>query len=249
MKKSWVRLFFWIMPVFVVLQLHVAAKTNNAKTGRVTLIITPMFNSKPLKLNNQYYVNENGDTLYIDLFRFYMTNFGLTDAQSFKEYQCKDSDHLVDAEDTASEKFSLDVPAGEYSELSFIAGVDSVANTSGANNGDLDPVKGMYWAWNSGYIMAKLEGHSKVCKTLHQAFEFHIGGYMPPYNTARGVSLELPHTISVKAGGNTIIRIRANAAAWFSGLLDLATTNDIVIPGKEAAMMADNYAQMFTIEE
>jgi len=249
MKKSRVQLFFPFILVFMLMHTSVSAKTNAAKTGRITIIITPVFNSKPLKLSNQYYVNENGDTLYIDLFRFYMTNFSVTDAQSFKEYQCQDSNHLIDAEDTATEKFSLTVPAGEYGELSFIAGVDSIANTSGANSGDLDPVKGMYWAWNSGYIMAKLEGHSKVCKTLHQAFEFHIGGYMPPYNTARGVSLELPHTITVKAGGNTIIRVKANAAAWFSGLLDLSTTNDITIPGKEAAMMADNYAQMFTVAE
>ncbi len=249
MRKSLVVFICLLLVSFAGLQTVAIAKDPAEKTGRITVIVTPVFNSHPLKLATQYYVNSNGDTLYVDLFRFYMTDFGLTDTHSGKSFQCKDSNHLIDAEEPASTTFTLDVPPGEYSDLSFIVGVDSIYNTNGANSGDLDPVKGMYWAWNSGYIMAKLEGHSHVCKTLHEAFEFHIGGYAPPYNAARGVTLDLPKPIDVKSGSNTTIRIKANAAAWFNGNIDLSIVNDIVIPGREASMMADNYAQMFSVGE
>jgi hypothetical protein len=215
--------------------------------GRLTIIITPVFNGKPIKLSDQYYVNHQGDTLYIDLFRFYVTNMKLTGAS---RTVADLNSHLIDAEDTATRTLHVDnVTAGSYTSIQFTAGVDSVANTSGANGGDLDPAKGMFWAWNTGYVMAKLEGRSAACNTLHHAFEFHIGGYMPPNNTARQVTLALQHPIEIRPGGNTIVNIKADAAAWFKGSGGLAQLNSVVIPGKAASLIADNYAQMFSITE
>jgi hypothetical protein len=142
---------------------------------------------------------------------------------------------------------TIDVPEGVYDQLSFTLGVDSIANTSGANGGDLDPIKGMYWAWNSGYIMAKLEGRSKACKTLHHAYEYHIGGYMPPYNTARQVTLKLRQPITAKKGTTNTVQLSADVSKWFSGI-DLRSVNSIVIPGKEAMQMADRYTTMFSVQ-
>ncbi|MCW3121619.1 MAG: hypothetical protein JWQ38_1111 [Flavipsychrobacter sp.] len=207
------------------------------------IVIEPVFNGAPLKLADQYYVNEHGDTLFIDLFRFYITNLQL---RSDKTVAKDVNSHLVDAEVTYSCRFAVNnVAEGNYTSLHFTLGVDSVTNTNGANGGDLDPVNGMYWAWNSGYIMAKMEGRSNVCKTRHHAFEFHIGGYMPPYNAARTVSITLPEAAVVKSGGKTVIHIKADAAAWFTGV-DLSRQNSIMIPGKEACAVADKYVKMFT---
>jgi hypothetical protein len=213
--------------------------------GRITIIIEPIFNGEPLVLADQYYVDGHGDSLYIDLMRFYISQINLT----FNNVISDDTNsHLVDASDPATCTFHVDnISAGAYISMQFFVGVDSVANTSGANGGDLDPAKGMYWAWNTGYIMAKMEGHSKVCKTLHHAFEFHIGGYMPPYNAVRAVNLKFPHVVTVLNGCNTIVRIKADAAAWFKSV-DLSKLNDVVMPGKDANIIADNYAQMFSGE-
>lgn len=214
--------------------------------GSVTIMITPVFNGQPLTLSDQYYIDEHGDTLYIDLFRFYITNMTLNG-----NVEARDANsHLVDAEQKSTNIFTIDnVPLGNYTSISFTIGVDSSTNVSGANGGDLDPVKGMYWAWNSGYIMAKLEGHARVCKTLHHAFEFHIGGYMPPYNAARTVTLPLSRNAIIEKDGNTVISIKADAAAWLSGKLDLGKENSIVIPGREACGMADRYMKMFSIAD
>ena len=215
--------------------------------GRVVFVIEPFFNSKPLLLDSGQYVTENKDTLSISLFRFYVTQITFQYSDSIRKFNSPGCSHLYDAEDKSTDSFSFYMPVASFDNVSFTLGVDSLHNTNGANGGDLDPARGMYWAWNTGYIMAKLEGTSKACKTLHNAFEFHIGGYMPPYNTARRVRLEIPGKLNVEAGKNVIIRLKADVAAWFNGNLDLATTNSIVIPGQKAAAMADNYAKMFTL--
>ncbi len=247
------------LTVFIGTPCHAQAKIDGYDSGKITIIFEPVFKDKPLMLHDQYYVDDNNDTLYIDAFRFYMTNFQFDCGHYQKEIHA--TRHLFDASDTATYTITFDpTPGWEYRELNFTAGVDSVINTSGANEGDLDPVKGMYWTWNSGYIMAKLEGRSAVCKTLHHEFEFHIGGYKSPYNTDRKVynlptsflweeksDLSNIHFPQIQTHA-VIIRIKTDVSAWFRGI-SLAKTNNIVIPGKEAAMMADNYAKMFSIVE
>lgn len=215
-------------------------------TSTVTIVVEPVFNGAPLQLADQYYVNEHGDTLFIDLFRFYITNLSISQEDNIAQDM---NSHLVDAEYKESCSFKVIVPEGSYGSVQFTIGVDSATNTNGANGGDLDPVKGMYWAWNSGYIMAKMEGRSTVCKTRHHVFQLHIGGYMSPYDAARIVNIRLPKNAVVKKGTNTTIHIKADAAAWFKDKLDLGKTNEIMIPGKDACMIADKYAQMFSVTD
>lgn len=217
-------------------------KASFTDTNKVRIVIRPIYNGKILKTGNQYYVNALGDTFYIDVFRFYISNMSFTDGTN----NLLSNSHLFDVDDTGTYSYTVSVPAGIYSSMQFIVGVDSIANTSGANEGDLDPMKGMYWAWNSGYIMAKLEGHSKSCHTLHNAFEFHIGGYMAPYNAARSIALTLPQqAIATRYSIPTII-LKTDLAILLNNA-DLSKTNSVLIPGKDAMAIADLYAKMFSV--
>ena len=218
------------------------------QTGTLQIEISPVFNQQSLVLNEQAYINAHGDTLYIDGFRFYISQVKLA-YHKRNSYAEKESYHLIDADDAASQKIILkDIGEGNYDEIHFILGTDSLANVSGAMGGDLDPTKGMYWAWNTGYINAKLEGHASVCKTLHRGFEFHIGGYLAPYKTLREVVLPIKE-IHIQAGKITTLTLQADAAEWFKNpaLIDLSKTNSIVIPDQQAMMMADNYKDMFRV--
>lgn len=207
----------------------------------ITLQIKPAFNKKELVLEKEKYVTEAGDTLQVDLLRFYISAIEITfdnDAVFFE----KNSYHLVDASVKKSLGIQVkNVPPGIIKTVNFNIGVDSTACVSGALEGDLDPVNGMYWAWNSGYINAKLEGRSNSCKTLHHVFEFHIGGYLPAEKSVRRV------TCSIKEDKNRLV-LSADISCWFTGI-KLAETNSIVIPGAEACKMADKYKNMFGASE
>lgn len=204
----------------------------------LSLKIRPVFGTEKLVLHKQLYISSAGDSLYVDGFRFYISNIRLM-KKGNAVYAGKEKYHLVDAEDSTTWLMEIPAAADTYDAICFSIGVDSVANVSGAMDGDLDPVKGMYWAWNSGYINAKLEGHSPSCKTIHQAFEFHIGGYLAPHKTIREVQL------SVKNRTNTLY-LDADASTWFRGV-NLKTRNSIVMPSKDAVKIADNYSDMFRL--
>lgn len=209
------------------------------------MLIRPVFGAQPLVLKKQAYQTLHHDSAYIDAFKFYLSDLSIS-YQAGHQAKPAVNDHLVNAADTGSMYISLEaLQAGQISQLSFYVGVDSLANVSGALEGDLDPSKAMYWAWNTGYINAKLEGRSPACKTLHHAFEFHIGGYLRPYNTRRKVTLDLGR-FTVEAGKNNTIIIEADASQWI-GQSDLRQLNSVVTPSPEAMMLADHYATMFRI--
>lgn len=62
--------------------------------------------------------------------------------------------------------------------IEFTLGVDSLMNEQGVQGGDLDPLHGMYWAWNSGYINFKLEAQTNFLQTRKKMMKWHLGGYL-----------------------------------------------------------------------
>lgn len=219
------------------------ANTGEAGVNREVIIeLKPVFKNFKLELGTKKYTSSTGDTLQVDQFRFYVSAFELVFANG-TIYTEQESYHLIDAEIDSSLQFSLkNVPAGEILEVRFQVGVDSVKCMSGAFGGDLDPSNGMYWAWNSGYIHAKLEGKSKSCKTHQNVFEFHVGGFAYPHNAVRKVSLQLGNEYQ-KADKLIIL---ADAHVWLQDT-KLAEINSVVIPGKQAMKVADNYIKMFKL--
>jgi hypothetical protein len=198
------------------------------------------FNDEPIQLDVKKYVNANGDSLSIESFRFYLSNFVLYSQN--KKYPVKNSYFLVDASSEASKKIDLPkIFSGKLDSISFCIGVDSAMSVAGALDGALDPTLGMYWAWNTGYINAKLEGKSPSCKTLHHAYEFHIGGYLRPYNALR--------KITFTCGEEKVVKLKADASKWMNGRekISLSKLNSVVMPCKDAMLIADNYQQMFSV--
>lgn len=220
-----------------------STKPGHAK-GTLKIIFEPAFGSHSLALGKEMYHSANGDSLYIDLLRFYISSIQLQGEDgTFKEDA---GYYLMDAEDSASQIVVLkNVPAGRYKTLMMNVGTDSLANVSGAQGGDLDPTLGMYWAWNSGYINIKIEGRSNSCNTLHHEFEFHIGGYLPPHQTVRSVVLPLKQ-VTIKENGVTELHVKVDLATFFNQV-QLSKTNQIMIPGKQAAQMADCFVNVFSI--
>jgi len=106
------------------------------------------------------------------------------DGTSFKE---ENSYHLLNFTIKEEAQIVLNVDASkQISSLEYAIGTDSLINVSGAYDGDLDPIHGMYWAWNSGYINFKVEGERN-----NESFSYHIGGYANPNPTFRKKKYEV----------------------------------------------------------
>ncbi|KAB1157702.1 MbnP family protein [Flavobacterium luteum] len=195
------------------------------------------FGKDDLELGKKY-VSTKKDTLQIDVFKFYISNIEIQYSDK-KVYNPTNSYHLIDIENSNS----LRIPIGYKNNLAiknvfFNIGIDSTASVSGALEGDLDPTKGMYWAWQSGYINMKIEGKSSSCKTRKNEFQFHIGGYMKPSYAIRKVQLEAK---------NQEIDVSIDVSEFFSAI-KLSKINSIMIPGKEAMELADYSIKMFKTE-
>ena len=196
------------------------------------------FNKLPLELKKNY-VSATNDTLTIETFRCYISNIQIQykDNSVFSQ---KKSYHLLDFDNSNSFQIPITKKSDKLiSKITFNIGVDSLSNTAGAMTGDLDPVKGMYWAWQSGYINMKIEGKSSSCKTRKNEFQFHIGGYMKPNYTMRKVE--------IKVNSTNEINIAIDLKDFFADLI-LSKTNSVMIPGKLAMQLADESVKMFRLE-
>ncbi|MDI1256147.1 MAG: hypothetical protein PSV16_08580 [Flavobacterium sp.] len=224
------KMLFSVLFYFLSLQMAVAQKDT------LSIHLNPMFADVPLVLNKTY-ITKNQDTLEISTFKFYITAIEIhyADGSVFKEEQ---SYHLVDIADFKSKSIALPTTNQEISKVVFNIGVDSTASVSGALSGDLDATKGMYWAWQSGYINMKIEGKSTSCKTRKNQFQFHIGGYLQPNYAMRTIVL-----FPVKNQLNFAV----DASKLFESI-HLSETNAIMIPGKKAMQIADLSVKMFKIQ-
>lgn len=201
----------------------------NAQDKARTLRFVPWCGDHALLLNTDEKLSD-GTTVRIATFRFYagvpvINGDGQANLLPY-EY------HLVDAEDTASWAMSIPRSALPF----FLLGVDSLTNVSGAFGGDLDPIKGMYWAWNSGYINLKLEGSSPASPYASREFELHLGGYLPPYATAQRVVLPEQATDDMVVRVDILPLLEA---------ADLRTKCNVMSPGDVAVRLSRVAATMF----
>ena len=58
----------------------------------------------------------------------------------------------------------------------MLFGIDSAIQVGGVGTGALDPVRGMYWTWQTGYVQWKMEGAIRVNGEEHP-LELHLGGF------------------------------------------------------------------------
>ena len=106
-------------------------------------------NNTPLIFNKD--IPFEGSFIRIEVFKIYISNIEFTyqDGSIFNE---NDSYHLIDLVNSKNDKLFITYSKEGIKQLSFDIGIDSTTNQIGAQSGDLDPLEGMYWTWQSGYI-------------------------------------------------------------------------------------------------
>lgn len=211
------------------------------------LSILPIFGDRPIA-ENTWYMSTKGDSVQFDNIRFYLSNiqFEMDDKTWIKDTV---SAHLIDVFDPASLQITTQkIDLKRLKTIHFNLGIDSLTNVSGALGGDLDPQKGMYWAWQSGYINLKIEGRSPRCKTRKNVFQYHIGGYLQPFYSMRKVELPINNAgVNRNRGGVPQGVILTVDFSLFFENLSIPTQNSIMMPGKDAMQLADYSTSMFSI--
>ena len=226
---------------FKLILLFLCFKSAIAQKDKDSLFLGFHFKWKTenLELHKNYFSNK--DTLQINVLKFYISEIEInyTDGENYKE---KNSYHLIDFENVKTQKIAISRYKNKpILKVKFNVGIDSTASVSGALSGDLDLQKGMYWAWQSGYINMKIEGKSNSCKTRKNQFQFHIGGFMEPNYSLREINLN----------GNFNDKNQINVVMDLEKLfakIDLKETNTIMIPSEKAMQFADITAKIFFLE-
>jgi hypothetical protein len=225
------------------------------REGAAQITILPVFGDKPIT-EETWFVTKNNDSIQFDNIRFYLSNiqFETIDNQLVSD---KEKAHLIDVFEPNSLKIDFNniyfnnIDFNTIKTLRFNIGIDSLTNVSGALGGDLDPQKGMYWAWQSGYINLKIEGRSPQCKNRKNVFQYHIGGYLQPFYAMRNVELQLKNRQnSVEernpdTSGQGVI-LKMDISKFFENI-SISTQNSIMMPCKEAMQLADYSTSMFPI--
>jgi hypothetical protein len=222
------------------------------KDHNLVLRFKAMVDTADLEFGTATYSNFFGEPYTVKAFKFYVHAFEMINTDSAKVFAVSNDKYfLVDFSDTTTTTIKLGILPYQYNRLAFTIGVDSARNVSGAQTGALDPTKGMFWTWNTGYIMAKLEGNSPVAATPNNAFEYHIGGFKTSENVVKKLTLLFPFTsnIDLKAGKTTEMTVTANVNSWFRNPHDvmISANPTCMTPGLLATQIAENYGKMFTV--
>lgn len=208
--------------------------------GADSLIIDPVLR----------YQNEVGDSFSCETFMYYISNISFTDNSGNTWYE-PESYHLVNAANLNSCKFNVNgVPPATYTSMTFMIGVDSARNVSGAQTGALDPAHGMFWTWVSGYVMAKFEGKSPQSTAGFNLVIFHTGGFSGPDAAQRWASPSFGSSTSIATTSTvSTIHIKGDLLEWFASPnpIDFSIDNVSNAPGPINTQIANNYMDMFTV--
>lgn len=139
--------------------------------------------------------------------------------------------HLLDIE----ESLICSIPDDAES---VIIGIDSMQTVKTNFSGALDPIHGMFWTWNSGYINVKIEGISQRSIQRNHIFQMHLGGYTAPHQVS--IPLRIPQNIPIK--------LSIDIAPCIDALLS-NYQGTMMSPGKQAHDLMNILERSITIEQ
>jgi hypothetical protein len=163
----------------------------------------------------------------------------------------------VDESDANSQDIVIEnVPQGNYSEVTFTLGVDASQVNQGAQTGALDPIHGLFWSWNSGYIFMQVEGESPVSTETGHVFQYHVGGYKDVVGSTQANNVKI---ITLSFGGDLApvaqghepeVHILYDVNKFFNGPGSAVTftTNASRHTPKSCVDIADNISGAFTVD-
>ena len=198
--------------------------------GQLTII--PSWNTNPLELQ-QVYLTENKDSISFSTLKMYFSDFRFKNKIN-GGISTIDTLIFYDLADSSTHTFFNELDLTNFESLAFTLGLDSTKNVSGELENAYDPLLGMYWAWNTGYVNLKFAGKSNLILTKTHDFEFHLGGYRYPLATAQNIEVDLNDQY-----------IYFDLEKLFSESINLSKNHHIMLPGKDAFLISQGLSDCF----
>ncbi len=170
--------------------------------------VTNMVGDKEFHLDSTY-TNAAGEDYYAYMLKYYFSHMALVNenGERVELYAHELIDHAVPS---SMQLDQVEIPDGHYTALEFNLGVDSLHNHTGDQAGDLDPLYGMIWTWNTGYIFFKQEGYfTSSTSGTQQPLIYH-------YGTDRALApITLPIELHVE-GNKSVIQLQFDLDKLYS---------------------------------
>jgi len=223
--------------------------TNTTGTAQIEFEHTWGMMGDHFHLNDWFVQPTTGDSLNFSDLRYYVTDVSLTDVNG-NVWEEPESYYLIDIEDHMGGIFAEinDVPAGDYTSMSFLLGVDSSRVAEGAQPGVLAP-SDMFWSWNSGYIFLRMEGASPNAVDNGGAFVFHVGGWKEPNVASVRKTIDFEgQVMEVHRDVSPTVHLNVNMAhIWHDGT-NLGEVPTIHMPGQAAKNMMTHFSHSINLD-
>lgn len=217
------------MKQFLLFCLILVASFGFKNEQQSNVVLRCVYQEQPIQVGDS--LNLQNHQVQLENLKFYICDIKVkyTDGQeiTFPKHQ------LINLEDQPN----IQIPnfkATGIVDFSFGIGVDSTTTMQGVFDGDLDPAKGMFWTWQSGYVNFKVEWASADQETF-----FHIGGFANDQNSFR--------TIHLKSNPKKTLKSLDFDLKAFADLMQQKGYSGIMSPGKQACDIADHYSNFFKL--
>ncbi len=237
---------------------------EGGQTGDIEIKFDNVVGEDDLELNtsDQPYTNAAGESYKVTMLRYYISNIKLktSDGKTYTDEVTPDGSrgyYLIDESEVGSHRVTLEkVPAGDYSEITFTIGVDANQVTEGAQLGALDPAKGMFWDWNSGYIFMMFEGESEDSSDPYKAILYHVGGYKSDAavpglaNNIRTKTLSTGHEPAmVRSNKTPKVHVIIDVNKFFDSPNEISfAETPVQYSPADNTKVADNYVNAFVVD-
>jgi hypothetical protein len=223
-------------------------KANPVANAQLTIRFRAYVHGVPLVMNKKY-KNPFGEIFEISRFRFYAGQVAPVYTDSNIKSDMSSDYHLIDFSDSVSTCLVLPATGGLCNGIRFLLGVDSLDQIRGAQNGALDPIRGMYWTWNSGYQSFKIEGYSPASGQPAHMIAYHIGGFRHPYSTVWQIRINTTdeEVFRVTEENKIIVEVPIELDYFFDGQtpLHIREISSCVTAGEMAWKISENFIGSF----
>ena len=203
---------------------------------------------------NTPYTNSNGEVVKASNAIYIVSNIVLT-KENGSTYTVPKSESyfFVNEADAASTLLNLpNIPAGNYTKVTFGIGVDQAQFNAGADGqGTMwtdAQALGMTWSWAAGYKFVKFEGTVTSATHTDANYRVHTGKTGDVYNYAE-VVLDLPDNALVRTNITPQVHIMADLKKIVDGttVINFKEGLDVMGGTKVQNISANNVPTMFEV--